>query len=120
MQVCQFYASNLKWVVDKFHIKGHTEKGCILRYYSVGDNLSFYIVFSHPECRYHPDLPENQEIFSGVNLEVKELAFKCSILGPMEYDMHCCSIQPPPPCGAAICLSGAPLLIPGRCSRNRI
>ena len=30
-KVCKFYAEKLKWAVDKFHIKGHTEKGCKLR-----------------------------------------------------------------------------------------
>ena len=54
-QVCKFYAENLKWAVDKFHIKGHIEPKCQL---------------SHPDCVYHPDHPTNAAIFSGTNLEV--------------------------------------------------
>ena len=41
--------------MDKFHIKGHVEKKCIL---------------ASPDCVYHPDTPNNKEIFGDVNLEV--------------------------------------------------
>ena len=56
LKVCKYYAENLKWVVDKFHIKGHVEPKCDL---------------SHPDCKYHPDHQSNKDTFSGVNMEVK-------------------------------------------------
>ena len=55
VKVCKFFDENLKWAVDKFHIRKHVEKPCIL---------------SSPDCVYHPDVEGNKELFGDVNLEV--------------------------------------------------
>ena len=53
--MCKYYSEKLLWAVDKFHIRKHVEKKCIL---------------ASPDCVYHPDTPTNKKLFGSENLEV--------------------------------------------------
>ena len=60
--LAKYLLKNTKFLVDRFHVKGHTEQGCL----PPVDN---------PKCKYHPDLPVFSEI-SNVNTECAEQAFR--------------------------------------------
>ena len=61
------YYEKLKFIVDGFHVKSHTEKKCDL---------------TSPECVYHPDLPEFAD-YKGMNTEIAEQSF--NILNRFKY-----------------------------------
>lgn len=61
------YYQNLKFVVDRFHVKNHTEKKCSL---------------DSSECIYHPDLPQYSE-YKNMNSEIAEQSF--NILNKFKY-----------------------------------
>ena len=60
-KVCKNFAENIKWVVDRFHIKGHVEAKCKL---------------SSPECIYHPDCEDKKDLFANMNTEVCKQSFR--------------------------------------------
>ena len=62
ISLSKYLLKNTKFLVDRFDVKGHTERCCL----SPVDN---------PECRYHPDLAEFSDI-SEVNTECAEQAFR--------------------------------------------
>jgi len=57
-----YLLENVKFLVDRFHIKGHTEKCCMP-------------LENNPECCYHPDLAKFKEICTA-NTECAEQAFR--------------------------------------------
>ena len=58
----KYLLKHTKFLVDRFHVKGHTEKGCLPP-------------ANNPDCKYHPDLPAFSEV-SDVNTECAEQAFR--------------------------------------------
>lgn len=60
--LAKYLLKNTKFLVDRFHIKGHTEICCLPP-------------DQNPECKYHPDLPVFSEI-SKANTECAEQAFR--------------------------------------------
>ena len=61
IKLASFLLKNLKFLVDRFHVKGHTTTSCV----SPED----------PECKYHPDLPQFAEV-SKANTDCAEQAFR--------------------------------------------
>ena len=54
-EACAYYSTELNWMLDPFHAKGHTEPACTL---------------DHADCEYHPRLEKHRELCENYNLEV--------------------------------------------------
>ena len=60
--LANYLLKHTKYLVDRFHVKGHTESCC-------------KPPLNNPACKYHPDLPVFSEI-SGANTECAEQCFR--------------------------------------------
>ena len=60
-EACAYYSTELNWMLDPFHAKGHTEPACTL---------------DHADCEYHPRLEKHRELCENYNLEVLMKIFR--------------------------------------------